>query len=99
MRGVFLSYRRSDTAGHVGRINDRLAAQFGDERVFMDVGDIAPGEDFTIALERELEKADTVLVVIGDDWLTVAITANGDSTIPPIITAWRSSADSRSASA
>ena len=38
----------------------------------MDVGDIAPGEDFTIALERELEKADTVLVVIGDDWLTVA---------------------------
>jgi hypothetical protein len=72
MRGVFLSYRRSDTAGHVGRINDRLAAQFGDERVFMDVGDIAPGEDFTIALERELEKADRVLVVIGDDWLTVA---------------------------
>jgi hypothetical protein len=47
MRGVFLSYRRSDTAGHVGRLHDHLAGRFGADRVFMDVGDIAAGEDFT----------------------------------------------------
>lgn len=72
MRGVFLSYRRSDTAGHVGRLHDHLAARFGADRVFMDVGDIAAGEDFTRALDRELAKADVVLVAIGDGWLGAA---------------------------
>jgi hypothetical protein len=72
MRGVFLSYRRSDTAGHAGRLHDHLAARFGADRVFMDVGDIAAGEDFTRALERELAKADVVVVAIGDGWLTAA---------------------------
>jgi hypothetical protein len=72
MRGVFLSYRRSDTAGHVGRLHDHLAARFGAERVFMDVGDIAAGEDFTRALERELARADVVVVAIGDGWLTAS---------------------------
>jgi len=70
MRGVFLSYRRSDTAGHVGRLHDHLAERFGAERVFMDVGDIVAGEDFTQALDRELARADVVVVAIGDGWLT-----------------------------
>lgn len=69
MKGIFLSYRRSDSAGHVGRLHDGLAARFGATRVFMDVGDIAPGEDFTVALDRELARADTVLVVVGNEWL------------------------------
>jgi hypothetical protein len=72
MRGVFLSYRRSDTAGHVGRLHDHLAARFGADRVFMDVGDIVAGEDFTQALERELARADVVVVAIGDGWLTAS---------------------------
>lgn len=70
MRGIFLSYRRSDTAGHVGRLHDHLAARFGAQRVFMDVGDIVAGEDFTQALDREVAKADVVVVAIGDGWLT-----------------------------
>ena len=37
MAGVFISYRRSDTAGHAGRMFDRLAAHFGVKHVFMDV--------------------------------------------------------------
>jgi hypothetical protein len=47
MAGIFISYRRDDASGHAGRLFDRLAARFGRDRVFMDVTDIAPGEDFT----------------------------------------------------
>lgn len=72
MRGTFLSYRRSDTAGHVGRLHDHLAARFGAERVFIDMGDITAGEDFTRALEREVARADVVLVVIGNGWLAAS---------------------------
>jgi hypothetical protein len=44
--GLFLSYRRSDTVGHADRLYDRLATQFGHERVFLDVTGIAAGVDF-----------------------------------------------------
>jgi hypothetical protein len=35
MPGIFISYRREDSAGHAGRLFDRLGAKFGRERVFM----------------------------------------------------------------
>ena len=34
--GIFISYRRSDTPDAVGRIYDRLVAEFGKARVFKD---------------------------------------------------------------
>ena len=42
MKGIFISYRREDTAGYAGRLYDRLAAHFGPDRVFMDVEGIEP---------------------------------------------------------
>ena len=36
-RGIFVSYRRDDTAHVAGRIHDALTARFGRERIFMDV--------------------------------------------------------------
>lgn len=38
---VFISYRRQDTSGLAG-----LTDRFGADHVFMDVGSIAPGDDF-----------------------------------------------------
>ena len=50
----FISYRRQDTSGHAGRLMDRLAAQFGGDRVFMDVQDVRPGQNFATSIEETL---------------------------------------------
>ncbi len=49
---LFLSYRRGDSAGHAGRLADHLLDRFGSGSVFMDVGSIEAGVDFTQAIER-----------------------------------------------
>jgi hypothetical protein len=69
MAGIFLSYRRDDSAGFAGRLADALEAEFGPGSVFRDVDDIHPGEDFVAAIQRHLERVDTVLVMIGPRWL------------------------------
>jgi hypothetical protein len=68
---IFLSYRRGDTAGHVGRLYDELVRYFGKARVFMDIDGIAPGEDFVNVLDARLRDAAVVLVVIGPRWAGV----------------------------
>lgn len=65
---IFISYRRSDSAGHAGRLEDDLTRLLGD-RVFMDVSDIAPGADFERVLRSELASCGAVLAVIGARWL------------------------------
>lgn len=76
MKSLFISYRRDDSAGHAGRLQDGLAEHFGAGRVFMDVSDLKPGQDYVVELDRALAKADGVLVVIGPRWLT-AVDASG----------------------
>jgi hypothetical protein len=72
MSGIFISYRRSDAAGYAGRLYDRLASRFGSRRVFIDIDNIEPGDEFTRTIERRIGKADTVLVLIGPGWLDAA---------------------------
>ncbi|HEV8553334.1 MAG TPA: choice-of-anchor D domain-containing protein [Casimicrobiaceae bacterium] len=69
MHGIFISYRREDAAGYAGRLYDRLAAHFGDERVFMDVEGIEPGADFFDAIERAVGSCEALIVMIGSEWL------------------------------
>ena len=69
---IFLSYRREDSAGHVGRLHDALAGHFGAERVFMDIDSIGYGEDFVEAVEKAVGSSAVVVVVIGRQWLSVA---------------------------
>ena len=64
---VFISYRRADSAGHAGRLEDELTRILGD-RIFMDVSDIAPGADFERVLNDELASCGVVLAVIGAHW-------------------------------
>ena len=45
MAKIFISYRRGDSAGHTGRLYDRLADHFGQDQVFMDVDTIRPGQE------------------------------------------------------
>ena len=76
MSDIFISYRRDDSAGHAGRLFDRLKERFGAEHVFMDVTDLRPGQDFALELEQAVAKADCLLAVIGPRWLE-AVDASG----------------------
>ena len=71
MDGIFISYRRDDSAGYAGRLYDRLAAHFGVDRVFMDVEGIEPGTDFIVAIEKALRSCRVLIVLIGDEWLDI----------------------------
>jgi TIR domain len=70
MPAIFVSYRREDSAGHAGRLFDRLQEHFGRGNVFWDVsGSIKPGEPFPRAIERAIDSCETLLAVIGQHWL------------------------------
>jgi tetratricopeptide (TPR) repeat protein len=68
MSGVFLSYRRSDSA-YALLLYKALSQKFGRERVFRDFEDIPPGEDFVAALEEAIAQSAACLVIIGKGWL------------------------------
>lgn len=68
---IFVSYRRDDSGGWVQGLHDRLAEHFGDDVVFMDLNDIAPGSDFVATLNRSLKETSVVLVVIGKRWVEI----------------------------
>jgi hypothetical protein len=71
MTNLFISYRRDDSGGHAGRLSDRLIARFGADRIFMDVQDIQPGQNFQQAIEKTLARCDYLLAVIGPRWLEI----------------------------
>ncbi|MEO7998438.1 MAG: toll/interleukin-1 receptor domain-containing protein, partial [Gemmatimonadaceae bacterium] len=66
---IFISYRRDDSSGHVGRLHDALVQQLGAASVFMDIDSIAPGADFVQVLQYSLEQAAVVVVVMGSRWM------------------------------
>ncbi|MEO5823397.1 MAG: TIR domain-containing protein [Vicinamibacteraceae bacterium] len=72
MPGIFISYRRNESAGHAGRLFDRLAARFGEDRVFMDVDTLTPSEHFASRIEKAIATADAMLVLIGPHWVAQA---------------------------
>lgn len=67
---IFVNYRREDTSAEAGRLVAALKAQFGDESTFMDTT-MAAGTTWPDALHNALMEANTVLVLIGPDWLRV----------------------------
>src|SRR4030095_13757954 len=65
---IIPSYRREDSAGVTGRIFDRLAQEFGTDRVFMDIDSMPAGVDFHDHLQEILTNCGALLVVIGKSW-------------------------------
>ncbi len=65
---IFISYRREDSAGHTGRLFDRLSNRFPG-RVFMDLDTIEPGTDFVEAIEHAVGYCEVLIVMIGVHWL------------------------------
>jgi hypothetical protein len=71
MTRIYISYRRTDAAAYAGRLFDHLSRHFGRGFVFMDIqGGIAPGQDFTQAIDAALDTCDVALVLIGKQWAT-----------------------------
>ncbi|MDJ0738339.1 MAG: toll/interleukin-1 receptor domain-containing protein [Gammaproteobacteria bacterium] len=68
---IFISYRRRDTAAYARTLSERLSEAFSADHVFVDIRDIAPGEDFVQRIGRTLDAVDTVVVLIGDRWLSL----------------------------
>ena len=71
MAGIFISYRRKDSAGHAGRLYDHLVKQFGRDRVFLDMETIPAGANFEHEIEHGIGAASIVLVVLGSKWYEV----------------------------
>ena len=69
MTAVFVSYRRADAQGWAGRLEADLSAAFGAQARFFDLASIPPGADFLQNIERALDAADAVLVLVGPRWL------------------------------
>lgn len=67
---IFINYRRKDTAGHAGRLQQDLNERFPG-RVFMDIHNIEAGRDFTEAIAEEVGRCGVLIVMIGDQWLNI----------------------------
>jgi hypothetical protein len=74
--GIFVSYRRADSAGYAGRLVDQLKSRFGDQ-VFLDVDSIKPGANFHEVIEETFAKCGAVIVLIGKSW------RERDESMPP----------------
>jgi hypothetical protein len=73
--GIFVSYRREDSADICGRIYDHLSARYGKLKVFKDVDNIPYGADFPTYIQARLRECAVCLAVIGPKWLTSASAA------------------------
>ena len=68
---IFLSYRRQDAAWPARELYDILVAEFGADRIFKDVDDIEPGDDFVDRIQSAVGACDVLLALIGPMWLSV----------------------------
>jgi tetratricopeptide (TPR) repeat protein len=74
---VFINYRRDDSIGMAGRLQDRLAQTFGRKKIFMDVDHIPVGADFAKHINSQVAGCDAILVVIGPNWLNAKDESGG----------------------
>lgn len=65
---IFVCYRREDSAGHAGRLYDRLNQRFAG-RVFMDVASIGVGTRWAEVIEETLRSCEVAIILIGKRWL------------------------------
>jgi len=76
MAKFFVSHRKSDSLGTVGRIVDSLLLRARPMDVFFDESSIEPGEAWPDANREALLACEFLLVVIGPQWLAAKDEAN-----------------------
>lgn len=65
---IFISYRRADTEQVAGRIFDRLAAEYGADKVFFDTDAIPGAVDFRANVQVAIQQSAVLLAIIGRNW-------------------------------
>ncbi len=70
--GIFISYRRQETAYPAGWLFDRLVRHYGEGHVFKDVDSIELGDDFVEVVTEAVSSCVVLLALIGDEWVTIA---------------------------
>jgi hypothetical protein len=71
MTGIFINYRTGDETFASAAIDQRLRAEFGDDRVFRDSRALPAGLSFPSELWRRLQSSTVMLALIGPRWLTL----------------------------
>lgn len=66
---IFINYRRGDEPGFAQALLGRLEQAFPADRLFIDVDNIPPGEDFIRVIELQVVQCDVLLAMIGKSWL------------------------------
>ncbi len=66
---IFISYRRSDSAGHARALYGELKRRLGGEILFFDRETIESGDDFPERLRAAAVSCAVCLVLIGPEWL------------------------------
>jgi hypothetical protein len=69
---IFISHRRSDRTGEVGRLRDRLADRWGAPAVFLDINNIEIGVPFLEYIRQALSTSSILVAIIGPDWHSIA---------------------------
>ena len=67
MNEIFISYRREDTPS-ARLLYYNLENIFGKERIFWDLQNIPPGENFVKAIEAAVKSCRIVLAIVGPAW-------------------------------
>lgn len=69
--GIFISYRRLLAGGYAARLQEKLAAEYGEHRVFFDQDrqSIPKGPHFPEAIKQALGRADVILILVTHGWL------------------------------
>src|SRR5262245_11749628 len=69
MPSVFISYRRDDTGADAMLLRDAVRREFGEDSVFMDTSSLQAGGVWPDEIRKALAATQTVIVVIGPEWL------------------------------
>jgi tetratricopeptide (TPR) repeat protein len=69
--GVFISYRRQETAPYARLLREELSKRLGSQWVFMDIDSIDVGVDFAEAIDRAVNACQVLLALMGPQWLSI----------------------------
>ena len=71
---IFISYRRDDERGIVGRLLSALQSSFTPEQLFADADPVQPGDDVVRGLNSKIGQSSALVAIIGPKWLSVSDT-------------------------
>jgi len=71
-KGIFVCYRRDESAGYAALIADSFVTRFGEDSVFRDIDTMEPGIEFAEAIDRAVSASAVLIAVIGKNWSTAS---------------------------